>query len=194
MNDQLRVGRLATGSLVLAWLLVACGSAATPATPATPAGSGSAGSAGASVAAGPSVSLPPDAPVSQDPVSPGTGGGSGNGADPGARDVIPRPGQLDVRPIPAETIKATLEGRAVTLTITWLSGVEPCSILDSIVIDRGDHRFAVTLREGHGPQEIACIMIGETHRTVVALGELPAGTYTVVDAVGGAAPIEVTVP
>ena len=131
---------------------------------------------------------PPDAPVSSPPDD-GT-----RPPDPGgARLVIPKPGQLDVHPVNAEAITATVDGRHVTLDITWWSGVEPCSILDTVVVETGPQSYAITLREGRGPEEVACIAIAEQHRTVVDLGELAPGTYTVTDATGGAPAIEVVV-
>ena len=143
---------------------------------------------GGSSPSAPPSDQPPDAPVSSPPddgvVPPDPGG---------ARLVIPKPGQLDVHPVTAEAITATVDGRHVTLDITWWSGVEPCSILDTVVVETGPQSFAVTLREGRGPEEIACIAIAEQHRTVVDLGELAPGTYTVTDATGGAPAIEVVV-
>jgi len=54
--------------------------------------------------------------------------------------------------------------------------------------------FAITLREGHGPQQdVVCIEIAESKRAIVDLGELAPGTYTISDTTGGAAPITVTV-
>jgi hypothetical protein len=115
--------------------------------------------------------------------------------DPLGRVVTPQPGQLDVRAIPAQTLSAAVDNRRVTLTIDYTSGVEPCYILDSIVVAVGADggTFAVTLREGHGPGDVVCIEIAESKRAIVELGELAPGTYTISDAAGGAAPITVTV-
>ena len=79
------------------------------------------------------------------------------------------------------------------LTVTWTSGVEPCYVLDSIVVQRGDHTFAITLREGHGPGDAVCIEIAETKRAMVDLGEVEPGTWTITDTEGGAAPIAITI-
>ena len=138
----------------------------------------------------PSASLDASTPVGSDlPPAP-----SNPGADePVARLVVPKPGQLDVRAIPAETLEATVDGRRAVITVTFTSGVEPCHVLDSIVVERGDHAFAITLREGRGPGDNVCIEIAETKRTQVDLGELEPGTYTIRDAVGGAPPISVTI-
>ncbi|MEP6638843.1 MAG: hypothetical protein ABJC39_05785 [Chloroflexota bacterium] len=115
--------------------------------------------------------------------------------DPDSPLVTPKPGQLDVHPISAQRLTAGVVGRKVTVTVAYSSGVEPCSILDSIVVAVGAEArtFGITLREGHGPGDVACIEIAQRKRTVVDLPELAAGIYTISDATGGAAPIEVTV-
>jgi len=81
----------------------------------------------------------------------------------------------------------------VLLTVTFTSGVEPCAVLDSIVVQRGEGSFALTLRQGRGPGDNVCIMIAVVKRTVVDLGELEPGTYAVTDATGGAPAITVMV-
>jgi hypothetical protein len=107
--------------------------------------------------------------------------------------VVPKPGQLDVREIPAELLEAEVDGRSVTLRITFTSGVEPCYVLDSIVVNRGDRTFAVALRQGHPPGDLVCIDIAVSKHALVDLGDLEPGTYTITDAAGGAPPIEVVV-
>src|SRR5258705_9337007 len=126
-------------AVLVASALVACGSSA-----ASPAGT-SPGGAPATVAPteDPDTSVGIDLPAaSDDPAL----------IDPLGRVVTPKPGQLDVRAIPAQRLSATVDGRRVTLTIDYSSGVEPCYILDSIVVAVGADAgtFAVTLREGHG--------------------------------------------
>ena len=117
-----------------------------------------------------------------------------DGLGPGGALVVPKPGQLDVHPIAADSFAARVDGRHVVLTIAYTSGVEPCSVLDTIIVRRGDHSFAITLREGHGPGNQVCIMIARVMHTQVDLGDLDPGTYTVTDTMGGAGPIEVVVP
>jgi hypothetical protein len=157
-----------------------------------------------SSAASPAGSAPNVAPASLAPSEdPDTSVGIGLPAasddpaliDPLGRVVTPKPGQLDVRAIPAQTLSAAVDGRRVTLTIDYTSGVEPCYILDSIVVAVGadTKTFDITLREGHGPGDVMCIEIAEFKRAMVELGELAPGTYTISDAAGGAAPITVTV-
>ena len=163
-------------------VVVACGSAAGP-------------------SASPSASAPPTGVTSSpgtDPNEPvGTvpvGGGGAVGFDPnGGRIVIPKPGQLDVHPISAQTLSATVTGRRVVISVAYASGVEPCSVLDSIVVRTGPGAFEITLREGHGPGEVVCPDLAEFKRALVDLGELDPGTYTITDGTGGAAPISVTV-
>lgn len=171
MHHPSRLGRAVTGLLLPIVLLAACGTSGSTTPASTPAVSG------------------PDAPTSNDPSS---GDGQVPPAD-GAIVVVPRPGQLDVHDVSADTIKATVDGRKVTVAVDWWSGVEPCTILDSIIVAKGDGSFALTLREGRGPEEVACIAIAERHRAFIDLGELEPGTYTISDATGGAAPIEVVV-
>jgi hypothetical protein len=162
--------------------LAACSSAgSSPAATAAP-------SQAASLAPGedPDTSVGIDLPVaSDDPAL----------IDPGAQVVVPKPGQLDVRAVPAQTLSATVSGRRVTVTIDYTSGVEPCYVLDSIVVavDADAGTFAITLREGHGPGDVMCIEIAQSKRTIVDLGELAPPTYTISDATGGADPITVTV-
>jgi hypothetical protein len=107
---------------------------------------------------------------------------------------VPRPGQLDVHEVPAELLEATVDGRRVIVTVTWTTGVEPCSVLDTVIVHHDGSTYTITLREGRGPGDPVCIMIAETHRTRVDLGELEPGTYTIADGTGGAPPIEVVVP
>ena len=162
-----------------------------------------AGCSSAAPAASPTPSSPPQSadpsqPANGDPGTPvGTdappGGGAPGVIDPVGRVVTPKPGQLDVRPISAQSLSAAVDGHRVVVTIAFTSGVAPCHVLDSIVVARGDASFAITLREGHGPGDVACIEIAEFLRAIVDLGDLPAGTYTISDATGGAAPISVTV-
>jgi hypothetical protein len=173
-------------SLVLAVLsvpaLAACSSAAAPPATASP----SPPSASFAPSEDPNGSVGIDLPApSDDPAL----------IDPLGRVVVPKPGQLDVRAIPAQTLSAVAAGRRVTLAIDYTSGVEPCYVLDSIVVAVGADAgtFAITLREGHGPGDVVCIEIAESKRAIVDLGELAPGTYAISDTTGGAAPITITV-
>jgi hypothetical protein len=139
---------------------------------------------------------PPAASATNDPGNPaGTAVAPAVELPPPANSelVVPKPGQLDVREIPADLLEAEVDGRSVTIRITFISGVEPCYVLDTIVVTRGDHAFAVALRQGHAPGDFVCIDIAVTKHVLVDLGDLDPGTYTITDAMGGAAPIEVVV-
>jgi hypothetical protein len=163
-------------------MVLACSSAAGPAASSQPVGS----AATPAASTDPNTSVGIDLPAgTQDPTL----------IDPLGRIVVPKPGQLDIRAIPAQTLSATADGRRVTLTVDYTSGVEPCYILDSIVVavDADAKAFAITLREGHGPEDVMCIEIAESKRTIVDLGDLPPGTYTISDTTGGATRITVTV-
>ena len=165
----------------------------------------SAGSSGGSTAASSPSASPRPTPLSSTPSVPtpsGSPDSSGSGAAPGApgigglaprRVVTPKPGQLGVHPIPAESFSADVHGRKVELEIGYSIGVEPCYILDSIDVTRHDHTFTITLRQGHGPGNAVCIQIAELVRSFVDLGELAPGTYKITDSQKGAPPISVTV-
>ncbi|MFL5687208.1 MAG: hypothetical protein ACJ77D_14280 [Chloroflexota bacterium] len=169
--------RLAAGLLTLALALVACSLGPAASTPPSPA---------------PSASAPPDMPVTAPPTDPST--------DPsieppvGARPVLPKPGQaINVHPVSAESLSARVDGSTILVRATWWSGVEPCTIFDSVVVDRGDGTYTVTLREGSSPQEIACIAIAEQHVTEFEIPDVAAGRWKILDSGGVAPPVEVTV-
>lgn len=145
--------------------------------------------------ASPPAASPPAATVAPSAgPSDSSGGAPGNPGPVGGDEfVVPKPGQLDVRPIAADSFAARVDGRRVFLTISYTSGVEPCSILDTIVVQRGEGSFSITLREGHGPGDQVCIMIARFVKTQVDLGELDPGTYAIIDTMQGADPIQVVV-
>ena len=174
MNDLRFSRRLGAGLVSLSLLLVACTSAGAPP---------------ASSPASPPAPASPDAPVTAPPSD-----GSGGDIVPGADElVVPKPGQLEVHDVQADLLEARVDGSTIILTVSWTSGVEPCSVLDQVVVAKGEGSFAVTLREGHGPEEVVCIAIAMTKRTEVSIPTDGPGTYVITDATGGAAPIEVTV-
>jgi len=173
MNILRSTGRLGAGLIAMA-LLAACasGGAAPSATPTQP---------------------PFDAPVS---APPSDGAGANPNPDPGigAKPVVPKPGQaINVHPVVADSLAARVDGNTIIVTAKWTSGVEPCTILDSIVVDRGEGAFTITLQEGNSPQEIACIAIAEQHVTEFEIPDVAAGTWTITDSGGVAPPVQVTV-
>jgi len=86
-----------------------------------------------------------------------------------------------------------VDGTTIIVRATWTSGVEPCTILDSIVVDKGEGTYTVTLREGSSPQEIACIALAEQHFTEFAIPDVASGAWSIIDSGGLATPVEVTV-
>lgn len=176
MNHHRSSRPFAVGLLALSTLLAACSAAAAPS------------------ASAPPVSAPPETPVSAPPVDP-SGSGSLPGGDLGGDGdlVVPKPGQLDVRDVPADELAARVDGTSIIVTATWTSGVEPCNVLDHVFVEAGAGSYAITLREGHGPEEVMCIAIAKLHKTEITIPNVAPGTYQISDATGGAAPIEVTV-
>ena len=184
--------RRALPFLFVALALAGCASAAAPSAVPTASAPPAAASpsAGGTTPAEPAPSADPNAPVAPDaPID----SGDGPILQPGGRIVVPKPGQLDVRPIAAQTLSAKVDGKRVIVSVAYTSGVEPCNVLNSIIVKTGPSTFDITLREGHGPGDFACIEIAEFKQAIVDLGELAPGTYTISDGAGGAAPISVTV-
>lgn len=175
MNESRRSRRLGAGLLSLSLLLVACSATAAPSPPALPA------------------SPSPDAPVTAPPGNPADPSLDPGGIGDGAKVVVPRPGQLDVHDVSADSLTARVDGSTIVVTATWFSGVEPCNILDHVVVTKGQGTYSITLREGRGPEEVACIAIAELHKTEIPIPDVAPGTYRITDGTGGAAPIEVTV-
>jgi ABC-type transport system substrate-binding protein len=175
MNTRPSTGRLVAGLLTLTAFLAACaGGAAAP-------------------SASPSPPLS-DAPVTAPPSDPGASTDPASLPPIGAKPIVPQPGlAVDVHPIAAEQLAARVDGNRIIVTAVWTSGVEPCTILDSIVVDKGEGTYTVTLNEGSNPQEIACIAIAEQHITEFEIPNVAPGTWTIVDSGGMATPVEVTV-
>lgn len=176
--------RRLAGPLVLVLLVTACTGTAAPSGSAAP--SAAPASISPSPSADPPASVDPNEPVGTD--VPPSGGVVGNGPL-----TVPKPGQVDPRPVKLEELTADVLGRRVQVVATWTSGVEPCYVLDRIVIEKGANSFTITLFEGRGPGEPICIEIAKTKQASVDLGMLEPGTYTIADGAGGAAPIVVTV-
>jgi len=94
--------------------------------------------------------------------------------------VEPAPGMAGVRARPFDDAKVGDDG--VTVTIDFVSGVEPCSVLDHVDVASTATTVTITLFEGHDPDagQVACIDIGVFKRVVVTLDE-PLGDRTIVD-------------
>jgi hypothetical protein len=197
---------IAAGSLVLAALLVAgcAGAGPSPSQVQSPA-STPAGSASAPTAVpGSSDTAPATSPGPDDPAAGGGSAGdpgTGTGGDPGVVDparpeptiVTPAAGLTGVHPVGAAALDTALNGRDVAVRVAWWSGVEPCSVLAGVDVARDGHTFTLTVREGSAAApDTACIEIAQYKATIVDLGELEPGTYTIA-AFGDAAPVTITV-
>lgn len=189
MNTPLRLHRpLVLVGLAAVLTLGGCASAAAPAASPSPQPASPAPSAPGADPGGGGSSGDPGTGVGG-PVDPGP-------VDPGAGQptlVIPKPGQLNPRPLPAAKLEATVDGRRVLVKATWWSGVEPCSVLDSVKVDRSGTDIAITLIEGTSDPNAACIELAQQKSTIVDLGELEPGTYTITSPGGEAPPVTVTV-
>jgi hypothetical protein len=167
--------RLAAIGLLASLLLAACGAAAAPSPSPVPAptptpvpgGSGSTGG----LPGGGVIGAP--------------GGGGIGGGDPGdptlgqAQLVVPQPGTQDPHPVSVVLIRSAVDGHHVTIELRWWSGVAPCSILDSVNVERDGTTITLEPMEGSGGGQVACIDIAQLKATVVDLGDLDPGTYTV---------------
>jgi len=151
----------------------------------------------------PSPSSPPTAAPSAvgggSAPDPGSGVTSppGSSADPGPPEpvptlVSPKPGRLDVHPVGATAIDPLVDGRHVTVRLSWWSGVAPCSVLDSVRVTTEGSAIRLTILEGSDEQGVACIEIAMFKATLVDLGQLAPGRYSIT-AGGDAPPAIVTV-
>ena len=175
------------GAILVAALAAACSSAAAPASQGSPTPSPSPSAADLPTTA-PSASVDPNTGVSgpSDPVP----------VDPGAGQpalVIPRPGQLNPHPVGANLLEPAIDGRHVIVKVTWWSGVEPCNVLDSVTVDRTGNTIVLTLIEGSADANAICIELAQQKATIVDLGELEPGEYTISTNLGDAAPVTITV-
>jgi hypothetical protein len=124
------------------------------------------------------------------PSDPGLGGGGIGGGD---KPVVPRPGTIDPHPVAVERVEPSIDGRHVTVKLTWTSGVEPCYVLDSVEVARDGNAIVLTVLEGSGQQDAICIEIAQTKSTIVDLGELEPGDYTIEVTNSHIPPITITV-
>ena len=139
-------------------------------------GDGSDGSSGSGIGISP--------PVGVDPVDPGAGQ---------AKLVVPRPGQGNPRPVAPGKLEVSVDGRHVLAKVSWYSGVEPCSVLDSVTVERNGTDIAITPLEGIGDPNAVCIEIAVLKATIVDLGELQPGSYRVMAPTGSAPAVEFTI-
>ena len=167
----------------------------------------------------PVASMPPGTapdPGTTDGGGSGTGGGSGSsgGSVPGnpgggtvtsppanGGGIVPVPEPAIVTPVTGlagiHAVSATLllpavNGREVAVKIAWWSGVAPCSVLAGVDVARDGSTFTLTVHEGAAGQGVACIEIAMYKATIVDLGKLDPGSYTI-KATGDPPAVQVTV-
>lgn len=142
---------------------------------------------------------------------PGSGGSGGTGGgivipvpgDPNSNPlfgnatyVTPATGLINPHPVNVQLVRAVRnDDGTVIADLRWWSGVAPCSQLDSVQIDRDEtaRTIHLTVIEGSGPEQVACIEIAQLTATQVNLGSLATGTWTI-SAAGDAPAIKVDVP
>jgi hypothetical protein len=164
-----------------------------------------------SSAAAPSRSGAATSPSASEPSPGGSEPGGGSTGDPGTGIalpidptpidpaagqptlVVPKPGRLNPHPVAPQTLQASVDGRHVLVKITWASGIAPCSVLDSVKLERSGTTIALTVIEGADQLDVACAELAMLKATIVDLGELDAGTWTITATNSDAAPIEVTI-
>jgi hypothetical protein len=149
----------------------------------------------------------------------GTGGNVGGGTDPGqpgtgidlpfplppnpaddpllgdALMVTPVPGRLEPHPVNVQLVRAAVDdSNDVWAELRWMSGVEECYATDSVQVARDDAAKTITLTviEGSTGGDVMCIEIAVLKATVVNLGDLAPGTWTI-SAAGDAPAISIEV-
>lgn len=139
-------------SLLILFLLGACGT--------SPDG-------GAASGAGGSGSSGPEEPVSSTPEP----GGDLGGASGRPQQVRPRAGMDNLRPVAWDKARPSADGDL--LHVTYWSGVEPCNVLDHVDVRFREKTIEVTLYEGNDPAEpdTACIEIALLKAVKVRLDE-----------------------
>lgn len=186
VTGAMTVRRLLPLAGVVVLVLAACSSGGGAASP-----SGPASSAPPTTIPAPTDSPPPDTSATD----PGAIGGGVPGVEPGghAQLVKPDPAALQPHDASATRIIPALNGRRLAVQVEWWSGVAPCTVLAGVVVARDGTTITLTVKDGIGDRNAMCIEIAELHATIVDLGELEPGTYTI-RATGEAEPVRVTIP
>lgn len=201
---------MTTSRIAIRPILVVALAAATVLTACSAAGPAPATGAAPTASAGPTA-LPSAGPPSSDGGSGGAGGGSAgdpgsgvpvepplnpNPVDPGAGQPIlvrPLPGRANPHPVAAVALQASVDGRHVIVKISWYGGIEPCSVLDSVTIQRSGTDIVLTPVEGSSDPTAICPEIALLKATIVDLGELEPGTWRIAAGGSTAVPIEITI-
>ena len=90
-------------------------------------------------------------------------------------------------------LRTSVDGRHVLVKITWYGGVDPCSVLDSVRIERSGMDISLTPFEGSSDPSAICIEIAVLKATIVDLGELEPGTWRIASPGSDAPPVVVTI-
>lgn len=98
-----------------------------------------------------------------------------------ATNVVPVPGRLDPHPVNVQLVRAAVDDGKVLVELRWYSGVEACYATDSVKVetDEATKTIHLTVIEGSTGGDVACIEIAVLKATVVDLGALAAGTWTI---------------
>ena len=109
-------------------------------------------------------------PIASDPVDPTIAWDDPANAQP----VVPRSGMADVRARPFDRAIVNDDG---SVTLLFTSGIEPCAVLDHVVVDLGADTATFTLFEGRDASagNVACIEIGVLKSVTIPLDEPLAG-------------------
>jgi hypothetical protein len=110
--------------------------------------------------------------------------------------VMVHPGQANLRSAHLYELSSRIDGSGhVIVRVRWWGGIEPCEMLDSVLITRDGNRFSLNVRVGSPVGlNVACIEIARDTATLVDLGVLPSGTYAVFAEPGDAPPLMIAVP
>ena len=90
-------------------------------------------------------------------------------------------------------LQASVDGRHVLVKISWYGGVAPCSVLDSVRVDKGKGTIALTVIEGSSDLTAICPDLAMLKAAIVDLGELEPGPWTIRASGSDAAPIQLTI-
>ena len=199
--------RLLAGALLVGVTLAACAGAAAPsATPgveptprptptAVPGDSGGNGGIGTDPGSG-GGSGGSDGHNDGGGLVPIRGGPNDNPMLGNATYLKPAQGLVNQRTVNVQFVRAALnlDGSA-TADLRWWSGVAPCSALDHVemTIDESARTIRLKVIEGSGAGDVACIDIAQLSATLVDLGTLASGTWTI-SAEGDAPAIPLDVP
>lgn len=98
---------------------------------------------------------------------------------PQSKVVTPRPGMENVHKTPWD--RSEILGDR-TVRVHFVSGVEPCTVLDRVEVDHRSGTIVITLFEGNDPAagEVACIMLAQFKAVDVQLSE-PVGARSITD-------------